>query len=72
MTRPRGTITVAIMTAKSDDRNFAEAQRPLTNMYEDLRRRNARRADLARARDMRVRIERVVQAARQRATRERG
>jgi hypothetical protein len=41
-------------------------------MYDDLRHRNARRADLARARELRARIERALQAARQRAKRDRG
>jgi hypothetical protein len=41
-------------------------------MFDDLRKRNARRAELARAREMRARVERVVQAARHRTTRDRG
>jgi hypothetical protein len=41
-------------------------------MFEDLRRRNARRDDTARAREMRIRIERALQAARQRTIRDRG
>jgi hypothetical protein len=60
------------MTGKSDDQDSSAAQRPLTHVYDDLRRRNARRADLARAREMRARIERALQAARQRAMRDRG
>jgi len=41
-------------------------------MYEDLRKRNARRSDLAQAREMRLRIERVLQAARTRPFHKRG
>jgi len=72
MTRARGATTVALMTAKRDDRDSSAARLPLTNIYEDLRKRNARRADLARARERRARIERALQAARQRATKDRG
>jgi hypothetical protein len=54
------------MNAASRYRDSLAADRPLTNVYEDLRRRNARRSDLARARAMQIRIERAVQAARQR------
>jgi hypothetical protein len=41
-------------------------------MYEDLRKRNARRSDLARVREMRLRIERARQAARDRRFQSRG
>jgi 3-polyprenyl-4-hydroxybenzoate decarboxylase len=47
------------------------ARRTVTHLYDDLRRRNARRADLARAREMRTRIERALEAARQRTIRDR-
>jgi hypothetical protein len=60
------------MSAASHDRDAAGARRPLTNMYEDLRQRNARHAELARARELHIRIERALQAARQRAMRHRG
>jgi len=60
------------MTANSQDRNSSPARVPFANMYEELRKRNERHADLVRAREMRARIERALQAARQRATRERG
>ncbi|MGO9497893.1 MAG: hypothetical protein ACLQA5_14485 [Solirubrobacteraceae bacterium] len=59
------------MTAKRDDRDTFAAQRR-THVYEDLRQRNVRRADLAHAREMRARIEHALQAARQRAMRDRG
>jgi ribosomal protein L17 len=72
MARLRRKITVAGMTAHSHHRDSSAARLPLANMYEDLRRRNERRADLARAREMRARIERALQAARQRTTRDRG
>lgn len=72
MTRASGMFTVACMTSKSDDRNSSAARRPLTDNYDNLRGRNERRADLARARELAARIERTMQAARQRATRNRG
>jgi hypothetical protein len=60
------------MTAASHDRDSSAARRPLTNIYEELRRRNARHADLARRSETRNRIERALQVARQRALRDRG
>jgi hypothetical protein len=41
-------------------------------MYEDLRKRNARRSELAQTREMRTRIERALQAARARRLQKRG
>jgi hypothetical protein len=41
-------------------------------MYEDLRKRNERRTDLARTRETRLRIERALQAARERRLWSRG
>jgi hypothetical protein len=64
-------FTVVPMPAKRDDRGSA-TRRQLPEVDDDLRGRGARRADLARAREMRARIERALQAARQRTTRERG
>jgi hypothetical protein len=59
------------MTGKRDDRDTSAARRTVTHLYDDLRRRNARRADLERAREMRTRIERALEAARQRTIRDR-
>jgi hypothetical protein len=70
--RSPGLSTVASMTASSHDRHSSAAWRPLANVYEDLRSRNARRADLARSRDMRIRIERALQAAQARRFHSRG
>lgn len=72
MTQAQRLFTVAAMTAKRDDRDPSAARWQLTHVYDDLRRRSARRADLARAPEMRARIERALQAARQRAMRDRG
>jgi hypothetical protein len=71
MTRAPRLFTVAPMTGKRDDRDTSAARRTVTHLYDDLRRRNARRADLARAREMRTRIERALEAARQRTIRDR-
>ncbi len=65
-------FTVAAMTAKRDDRDSSAPRRQLPDVDDNLRRRSALRADLARAREMRARIERALQAARQRAMRDRG
>lgn len=65
-------FTVAPMTAKRDDRDTSAARRTVTHLYDGLRLHNPRRADLARAREMRTRIERAVEAARRRTIRDRG
>ncbi len=72
MTRAPRLFTVAPMTAKRDDRDSSAARRTVTQLYDGLRLHNARRADLARAREMRTRIERAVEAARRRTIRDRG
>jgi hypothetical protein len=60
------------MTATSHDRDSSAARRPLANIYEELRGRNARHADLGRTSESRIRIEGALQVARQRALRDRG
>lgn len=67
MTVVQRLFTVVRMPAKRDDRDSSATRRQLTHVYDHLR-----RAELARAREMRARIERALQAARQRTTRDRG
>jgi hypothetical protein len=54
------------MPPASHDLSGSAGQPSRPRIYEDLRRRNARRAEIARARAMRVRIDRAVQIARER------
>jgi hypothetical protein len=61
-------VTVGDMTA----RNGPSTGRPRINIYQDLRARNQRRAELARLRDSRTRPERALQAARERRFGKRG
>ena len=72
MMRATRLFTVAPMTAKRDYRDTSAARRAVTQLYDGLRGHNARRADLARAREMQTRIERAVEAARRRTIRDRG
>jgi hypothetical protein len=72
MARARSRVTVARMTTSSRDRGPSASGRPVNNIYDDLRKRNERRSDLARTREMRLRIERALQAARDRRFRSRG
>ena len=60
------------MASVSDDLEGSAGKPARPGMYEDLRRRNARRAELARVRAMRARIDRVVQATRERRFQSRG
>ena len=61
-------VTVGDMTA----RNNPSTGRPRINIYQDLRARNERRAELARRRDSRTWTERPLQAARERRFGKRG
>lgn len=61
-------VTVGGMTAHKG----SSAGRPRINIYQDLRARNQRRADVARLRENRARIERALQAARERRFGKRG
>jgi hypothetical protein len=72
MMRAPRLFTVAPMTAKRDDRASSAVRQAVSQLYDGLRLHNARRADLARAREMRTRIERAVEAARRQTIRDRG
>ena len=64
MARVRSRVSVAPMTSSSPDRGPSASGRSVTNTYEDLRKRNVRRSELAQTRELRTRIERALQAAR--------